>query len=166
MGLKKKIGLTLIELVMTISIVGILAGGSMIYIKQVIDLWNFISFRSEIVSPGRMALARMSREIRQVQNSTSVLYANSTRVRFTDVNNADIDYYLSNSSIMRNADILAGGVRGFRLSYYNRTNSEISSPQVSPANTDIKRIMIRVEMFSGDQNKTFQTQVWPRNLGG
>jgi prepilin-type N-terminal cleavage/methylation domain-containing protein len=163
---EKTRGLTLIETVMTIAIVGILAGGSMFYIRQVIDLWDFISFRSEIVSQGRMALMRMSREIRQIRNSTSILNANSNRFRFGDVNDVIIDYYFSGSSLMRNSDTQASGVRRVVFTYYNQTSQEIAVPLVSPQNTDIRRVKILLEIFSGSQNKTVETQVWPRNLGG
>jgi prepilin-type N-terminal cleavage/methylation domain-containing protein len=162
----RKSGLTLIELVMTISIVGILVSGSMLYIKQVIDLWDFMSFRNEIVSPGMMALTRMSREIRQISNSTSVLNANNTSFRFTDVNNVIIDYYFSSPNLIRNNDTLASGVSNLTLTYYNLTNQPITNPLISPQATDIKRIKIRLEMFSGNQDKTLETQVYPRNLGG
>ncbi len=166
MDRNRKKGLTLIELVMTISIVGILVSGSMLYIKQVIDLWDFMSFRNEIVSDGRMALTRMSREIRQISNSTSVLNANSTRFNFADVNNGNIDYYFSSPNLMRNNDTLASGVSNLTLTYYNLTNQPITNPLISPQATDIQRIKIRLEMFSGNQNKTLETQVYPRNLGG
>ena len=151
---------------MTIVIVGVLAGGSMFYIRQVIDLWDFMSFRSEIVSQGRMALMRMSREIRQIRNSTSIFYANNTRFRFGDVNDVNIDYNFSVSNLTRNTDIQASGVRNVTFTYYNQTSQQIAVPLVSPQATDIKRVKIRLEMFSGNQNKTVETQVWPRNLGG
>ena len=37
-------GVTIIELIMVIIIVGILAGVSSLYIKQVIDQWRFLLF--------------------------------------------------------------------------------------------------------------------------
>jgi prepilin-type N-terminal cleavage/methylation domain-containing protein len=166
MKAKREKGLTLIEMVMTIVIVGILAGGGMFYIRQVIDLWSFVTFRNEVVYQGRTALARMSRDIRQISNNTSVFYANSTRFRFAGINNASVDYYLSNTDLMRNNDALASGVRNLTLTYYNLTNQPIANPLVNPQATNIRRISIRLNIFSGDQNKTLTTQVWPRNFGG
>ncbi len=160
-------GLTLIEIVMVIVIVGILAGGSMIYIRQVIELWDFTSFRGEIVAQGRVALGRMSRDIRQIRNGTAVFYANGTRFQFNDINNASVNYYLFNSiNLMRNNDILADGVSSLIFSYYNQTNQIIVNPLVSPQETDIRRINIKLNIFSGNQNKTLETQVCPRNIGG
>ncbi len=166
MGMTSKKGLTLIEIVITIVIVGILVGGSMFYLRQVIDLWEFMSFRNEIVSQGRMALMRMSRDIRQIGNTASVFNANSTRLRFKDVNNVTLDYYFSSPDLRRNNDTLANGINALVFTYYNQTNQQIAVPLVSPQATDIRRIKIRLNMFSGSQNKTFETQVFPRNLGG
>ena len=160
-------GLTLVEIVMVIVIVGILAGGSMLYIRQIIELWDFTSFRSEIVAQGRVALGRMSRDIRQIRNSTSVFYANGTRLQFNDTDNVSINYYLSNNiNLMRNNDILAEGVSSLVFSYYNQTNQIIANPLVRPQETDIRRINIKLNIFSGDQNKTLETQIYPRNIGG
>jgi prepilin-type N-terminal cleavage/methylation domain-containing protein len=159
-------GLTLIEIVITISIIGIISAGCMLYIRQVIDLWDFTSFRNEVVSPVRIALTRMARDIRQVNDTLSVYFANSTKFQFNDTKGANIVYYLSNSNLMRNNDTLAGGVSSLNLTYYGLTNQPIVNPKVAPLATDILRIKVRINVFSGTLNKTFETQVFPRNLGG
>lgn len=64
MRVKGQKGVTIIELIMGIVIVGTLAGISSMYIKQVMDLWNFISFREETSSQGSAALIRIARELR------------------------------------------------------------------------------------------------------
>lgn len=156
-------GVTLIELIMAITIVGILAAVSSLYIKETIDLWRFLSFRSEAVSQGRMALLRMEREIRQIKDNASVSAANSSQFRFLDNNNVDINFNLSGSSLMRNADILSSGASGLTFTYYNRANQVIASPMVSPT-TNIYRIDISITIQSGGQSKTLRTQVYPRNL--
>jgi prepilin-type N-terminal cleavage/methylation domain-containing protein len=166
MSNQKKKGLTLIEMVMTIVIVGVLAGGSMLYIRQVIYLWDFISFRSEVVSQARLSLGRMSRDIRQIRDANSIILANSTRLQFNDINNLNINYYWANNSLTRNSDVLSSGVSSFNFTYYNLTNFQIAIPLVSPQATNIRRINIRMNVVSGNQNKTLETQVWPRSFGG
>jgi hypothetical protein len=153
-------------MVMTIAIVGVLAGGSMLYIRQVIYLWDFISFRSEVVSQARLAFSRMSRDIRQIRDPNSIILANSTRLQFNDINSANINYYWANNSLTRNSDVLAGGVSSFNFTYYNLTNAQLANPLVSPQATNIRRINIRINVASGIQNKTLETQVWPRSFGG
>lgn len=163
---KKSAGLTLIEVVITIAIVGIISAGSTLYIRQVMDLWNFSSFRSEAVSPVRIALSRMARDIRQIGDATSVYFANSTRLQFDDMNDLNVIYYLSNNNLMRNNDTLAAGVSGLTFTYYNLTNQPIASPKLAPLATDIRLIRIKLSVSSGSLNKTMETQIFPRNFGG
>lgn len=155
---------TLIELVMVIVVVGVLVGVSSMYIKQTVDLWRFLSFRSEIVSEGRAALIRMEKELRRVFDGFSVYIAASTIFEFNDVNNNRITYRLLGNNLMRNADILADGVTSLVFTYYDRNNALIASPLVFPGQTDIYRINISLSLRSGNQSKILKSQVVPRNL--
>lgn len=155
---------TLIELIMVIVIVGVLTAASSMYIKETMDLWRFLSFRNEVVSQVRLALIRMQREIRLVKDDLSVLTATASRFRFIDLHDNTIDYQLSGSNLMRNSDILAANVTSLTFTYYNNTNTLISTPLVSPNLTDIYRIGITLVIWSGNQTKTLFSQVYPRNL--
>ena len=161
----KRRGFTLIEAVMVIAIVGILVAVSSGYIKSTVDLWDFLSFRNEIVNQARMGLLRMTREMRQVANNTSVYFANSTRFNFTDYNLNNINYYLASNNLMRNANILIRGLDNLTFVYYNNASAVISNPRVSPDTTDIYRVGITMGIRSGTQTKVLRTQVFPRNFG-
>ncbi len=156
-------GFTLIETVMVIVIVGILAGGSSMYIKQVIDTWNFQNFLEEAVSQGRIALIRMTREIRQAID-LDVYSASQTNFSFKDANDNIINYTISADNLYRGPDLLLSGVGNFTFSYYNKTNQLITSPELYPSKTDIKRIDIDFQVQSGSQTKRLRSQVWPRNF--
>ena len=169
-SLQKK-GVTLIELVIVIIIVGVLTGVSALYAREIVDLWRFINFRSEIVSQGRAALMRMEREIRQIGGKASVYAAGSSQLRFHDIYGNDIQYqWLSDpdpsvkGAIMRNGDILVKGVKSLVFTYYDQDNNPIASPPVSPSDTTIKRIGVTFVMLAGDQEKTLSAQIFPRNL--
>jgi prepilin-type N-terminal cleavage/methylation domain-containing protein len=158
-------GLTLIELVMTIVIVGILLGVLSFSVKGIMDMWNFWSFRSEVVSQGRVAVMRMVREIRQVRNETSIFIADRSSMQFNDTNNQTVDYSLSGSDLIRNGNVLARGVNNLTFSYYNITNAELAPlPLNAASRPEIYVIGITLKITSGDQNKTLETRVYPRNL--
>lgn len=172
-------GVTLIELIMVITIVGILTTVSSLYIKETIDLWSFLSFRSEAVAQGRTALLRMEREIRQIKDNASIALADSTQLRFISVDlngdgSDDTIEFVRNSAnnelrrIFNNDNsgqgyVLASGVTDDAIfTYYNAANSPLAAP-VSDT-TQIYRINIELEISAGTQTKTLKTLVYPRNL--
>ncbi|MEK6567535.1 MAG: hypothetical protein AABZ27_02195 [Candidatus Omnitrophota bacterium] len=171
---KKNIeGVTIIELIMTIVIVGALVGGSAMYIKEIIGLWRFLSFRSEAVSQARTALVRISREIRQ---ANSINTAQSSRINFdaadlgaddADLSDDTVEFYLNNSNELRrvfNNDnsgqgyILASGVSSPIFIYYDADKT------VTAQLNQIKMISITMTVSAGNQSKTLRTLVCPRNL--
>lgn len=161
---KEKMGITLVELIMVITIVGILTTAASMYIRETIGLWRFVTFRSEVTAQVRTALIRMDREIRQLKDDLSVYTAAATQFRFDDINANNIDYQLSGNNLMRNSDILAAGVSGLSFTYYDADNNALTAPLVSPVNTDIYRINISLSIQSGEQTKTLSLEVYPRNL--
>ncbi len=167
--LRNKTGLTLVELVMVIVIVGILTSVSSMYIKQVIDLWSFLTFRNEVVAQGRLALTRMGREVRQVKDNSSISIADASRLEFTDVNDNVIDYRLFGGNLMRNSNILAKGVSGLIFCYYDIYNNPVCAPECgcdvsSGELSDIYRIKIKFDVASGGQSKHLEMQSFPRNI--
>lgn len=164
-------GVTIIELVVVIVIVGVLVGVSSMYIKGVIDTWQFVSFRNDLASVGKMAIIRMDREIREIKDASSVYVAGSAQFRFHDTGGNDIQFqWVSDpdpsvkGSIMRNSDILVKGVESLTFSYYDKDNNLLASPAVNPSQTNIKRISVTFKILSGSQAKILSSQVFPRNL--
>lgn len=171
MRVKGQKGVTIIELIMGIVIVGTLAGISSLYIKQVMDLWNFISFREETSSQGSTALIRIARELRQATDISAADAANLIFSADLDADGTDdsVQYLRNAGSELRRifnsngqGDILSSGITGLDLTYYDANNSVLTRP-VSDT-SDIKRIKINLTMQSGSQTKTLKTQIWPRNL--
>ena len=187
--LRCKKSFTLIELVMVIVIVGILAGASSMYIKETIDLWRFLSFRNEITAQGRMALERMSREIREIKLRTQsyepIQSAQANSFRFIDVSNNDITFSLSGNNLLRTVggvvNILASNVTSLQFCYYKIDNTSACTPactpycslgcgvsglcNVSSGNlSNVYRIVVKVDFNYGGQIKHLESQIYPRNL--
>ena len=161
-------GVTLIELVMVIVVAGILAGSSSMFIKETIDLWRFLSFRSEVVSQERMALMRMGRETRQIKNKASIAAAEVARFGFHDSNENDIEYQFASGNLTRKSgvnptDILVSNVSSLTFTYYDVNSQVLVNPTLTPE-TNIRRILITLTVGAGLQSKTLKMQVYPRNF--
>ncbi|MFA6217422.1 MAG: prepilin-type N-terminal cleavage/methylation domain-containing protein [Candidatus Omnitrophota bacterium] len=169
---QRKKAVTLIELVTVMVIVGVLTATSSLYVKGVIDLWRFISFRSESVSQGRMALMRMSREMRQIKDALSVYTAGSSEFRFMDVSDTMIRYRFSGNALIRGSNtienVLVSGLSAVTFTYYNANNAPIASPLLNPQESDIYRIKIAMVFVSSGSDrtldKTVTAQIFFRNL--
>jgi hypothetical protein len=139
-----------------------------------VDLYRFLSFRSEVVSQGRLALLTMAREIRQIRDNFSVTTASSTELRFSDIHETldkEIKYSLSGTQLKRTLydenglqtadNILATGVTSLQFVYYDVLGQQIT-PVLSP--TNLYWIKITITVTSGTQTKTLTTMVHPRNV--
>jgi prepilin-type N-terminal cleavage/methylation domain-containing protein len=171
--LKARRGVTLIELAITIAIVGILAGVSGMFIKQTVDLWSYMTFRNDVVSLGRLALARMEREIRLIKDSNAITIAEAARLQFTDINNNVIEYRWDPATALlyRNTDVLVSQVQQLKFCYYQQDNNPVCTPgcacAVSAGNlSNIFRIRLEIVIKSGTQTKFLKTQIVPRNIRG
>ncbi len=158
-------GVTLLELVATISIVGVIVGVSALYVREVVGLWDYVTFRGEAVAQGRQTAGRIARDLRRIKNATAVNRANATVLNFVNSNNVTVNYTYSSGTLSRDTQVLLQGLSNFSFTYYNVTGAVITTPQVSPAATDIRRIGFALTISGSRQNKTVSSLVFPRNLG-
>lgn len=88
----KKTAFSLIELIMVITIVGILSAALSAYIGAAVDIWDFVSFRTEMVNDARMTLVRMGSELRQISKA-NITNATSSILVYKSSGNATINRY-------------------------------------------------------------------------
>ncbi len=164
---------TLIELIMTLVIIGALVWVGTAATLSGIDAWGFFIQRKEILTDGRMAMDRMIREIRMIRDLTSVTAANSSTFSFVDINGSSIVFSVSSDVINRTENSftngLVGNVSGLTFTYLDSGGSQIITPLVSPFETDIRGIRIEVSLAKGSGRPAsrplnLRSEVWPRNL--
>jgi len=165
MKMRRLSGLTLLELVATISIVGIIVGVSALYVREVISLWDYVTFRGEAVAQGRQTAGRIARDLRRIRNTTAVNQASASALSFVNSDNITVNYTYSGGILSRDSQVLLQGLSNFSFTYYNVTGAVIASPQVAPLATDIQRIGFSMTIGGSRQNKTVGSLVFPRNLG-
>lgn len=159
-----KKSVTLIELVVAMTIVGILSVGLSAYINQTIDVWNFLSSRSDVVNYGRLSLTRMVNDIRWIANNTSIVSANNTSFVFNATDGSVVNYTYYNKRLIYNSNTLSSGVTNFGFTYFNNLSAAMPSP-VSQANlTGIYRIGINATFGEGNQTSMVTTEVHPMNF--
>ena len=164
----KRRGFTLIELIVVITIVGIIAGVVGFVLFGAVDAWTFRFKRAGLLSDGRLAINRMVREIREVKDLTSVITANTSQFRFKDTDDTDITYSLNGSDLDRTEDAatntLAENVSTLSFTYYDSNGSAISTPVVSPSATDIRRVLIDLTLTKDGEDVYLESESVPRNF--
>jgi prepilin-type N-terminal cleavage/methylation domain-containing protein len=166
--IRSKKGMTLIEIVMAIVIVASVVTGLSFYIKNIVDLYNFVTFRSEIASSGRLALSRMIREIRQCSSPTeaagNISVADAHGFTFIDVTGATIAYSLSGTNLMRNSDVLAANVSALNFTYYDLNSAVLTGVPLSVTDCmNVVRVGVQIQVSYGGQSLTIGSQTFLRN---
>lgn len=97
----KKLGFTLIELIMVIVIVGIIAGVMTPFAANSFRYWALTRSERDAIFSSRLALNRMVREIRQIKNVASITTFTATQFAYTDINNNTMNFQQSGNSLLR-----------------------------------------------------------------
>jgi prepilin-type N-terminal cleavage/methylation domain-containing protein len=169
--MKKSNGFTLIELIIVVTIIGVIAGVVGFILLGAVDAWTFKFNRADILADGRLAMNRMVREIREIKILTSVTTATSSEFRFTiDDSGSDVDitYELDGTDLDRTEDgttnVLAQDVSALSFTYYDSDGDTISSPAVNPSETDIRRVQVDLTLAKNGENVYLRSQSIPRNF--
>jgi prepilin-type N-terminal cleavage/methylation domain-containing protein len=166
--MKKNKGFTLVELMIVIVIIGIAASIIGFMLLGTIRAWTFKFNRNDILWDGRLALDRMTREIRTIRNTTSVTTASSAQFRFIDAGNKDITYSMSSTNLNRTengaANLLAENVSSLAFTYYDTNGNTIAVPTVSPAATNIRRVRINFTLTKNGENVYLRSEASTRNF--
>jgi prepilin-type N-terminal cleavage/methylation domain-containing protein len=160
-------GFTLVEIVITIVIVGIIAGVAAEIIMQGVRAYSSGQFRSNVRYQADLAAERMAREIRLIRSrtATDIPLWNATDLSFMDINNNQVRFQLNNGVIRRSQDggatwqALATGVSALTLSYYR--NDGVTAATSAP---EIWYIAIDVIDQQDAETLEVRTRVHPMNF--
>ena len=163
-------GFTLIELVIVISLVGLIAGLFVRYMEEGTRMYEAVESRKELMMEARQAMIRTVREVRQVRSASDVITADDSTFVFYGVN--DSLFSISFSGVPGEdlifqrgvvSGTLAATVDSFAFEFV-QTNGNPASPIVSPLNTDIYRVGLYLRMARGGQKIALRTGTFLRNI--
>lgn len=170
--LAMKRAVTLIEILIAIAIVGMLSLGLTFMITQGLKVWTGGTARTDIGDQGRIALDRLSRELRQAERFTVVTWT-ANNIKFNVVlgyTTYIVEYKLANNALQRSEKTSAGAADDFvnlarsvndlTFTYYNKTGG-------TPATAnDIRtmRVELVMDMPSPEQDVTLTSEIQLRNF--
>lgn len=165
---KLKNGFSLIELIIVVVLVGIMAGVGTPLIANLVRSLQLSIDRKNLSENADVALRRMAREIRRLQNVTSIITATNSSYSFIDIDGNTIQFSLNSTTLERTlngtVDALADNVSNLTFTYYDDENNTIISPTVSPSATDIRLIDIDLTFNEGDNTIYYKTKIRPINI--
>lgn len=158
-------GFTLIELVLTIILVGIIAGMASVFLRQGLNAFVAEDARADITNQGRLAIERMAREMRMIRSRTAADLPGcctnpSTTFSFIDMSGSNIAYSLTGNTITRNLTPLAAGdavTVDFR--HYQQDGVTLATTAAQ-----VWSIQIDLTVTKNGESQAYRVRVHPRNF--
>ena len=125
-------GFTLIEAAVVFSLIAILVFGAGSFILTSLQAWLLVSGRDAAVNTARVAMSRVTAELRRIRTPQNIILAGSTEVNFVDIDVNVIDFRQSGANLLRNSDVLTSGLNtpvGFRLTYLDASGESTAVAQ-------------------------------------
>jgi prepilin-type N-terminal cleavage/methylation domain-containing protein len=153
---KKPNGFTLVELVLTISLLGIIVVVSGILMGRGLEAYRLVSARTDSVHQARYALVRLQKELEALRE---VRTASPNRIVFLDSGMREVEFRYEGGLLYRGADILSDRVTSLAMTYYRDNGNETSAaPQVRRIHLDMTVAADRAGTLS------LRTDIFPRNF--
>jgi len=156
--MKKHCGFTMIELIIVIVILAVLSAIALPMLTAGFNGYFTQRNLSDANWQGRLALSRMSRDIRSIPSAGNITTATSTQFTFTNSSNASVSYTLSGTALQRNGITLANGVSAVTFGYYT------SAGAVTATISAIRYVSITLNITENNTNITLETVVDLRNI--
>ena len=119
-------GATLIELIIVMTIMGILSAGAVILLRLTVESHNLSQSLIDQDWQGQLALTMIKKDLHNIRNTSAITSAQSNSITFKDLLGNTITYQLTGTNLMRNSNILASNIHSLQFTYY-RSNGNTTS---------------------------------------
>ncbi len=160
------LGFTLIEIVVAIVLFGVIGAVVSRVLTQGFESYTTGRNVAEMDWQGRVALERLTRELRTIRSPSSITMTSATDMSFVDVDGATIRYCAgavggcpgATGDLVRNTQVLASGISGLTFSYLTRTGASTVTP------AQVYYVSVGFTATQGAIDKRFTAVVSPRNF--
>jgi prepilin-type N-terminal cleavage/methylation domain-containing protein len=160
-------GFTLVEVVITIVIIGIIFAIAAMIILQGVRAYSKEQNLTDAHYQARLAMERMSREIRTIRstNAADITAFTAVNLQFTDMSGAALGFQWTSPTLNRfngvGNDVLAKGISAFSFSYYKNDNTVAVLPADLPL---LWFIDIAITSQQGSDALQMRTRIHPMNF--
>ncbi len=151
-------GFSLIELVITISILGIVAALSVTPVLESVKQYAEVSARLRLLDEGRLALDVMAREVRQIKSAADVTTFTDTVLLFNKTDGTNVRWEKNGSSLDRNTVSACGYVTAFDFDYLDGSGAAAATADA------IRLVEITLTLSDAGETVQLRTSAAPRNL--
>jgi len=160
-------GFTLIEIIITIVIIGIIASLAAGIIVQVVKVYATEDNRSDIQYQAKLAVERMARELRTMRSATAadITTMNGTTLLYNDINGTQMGFRLNAGKVERTQDngatwqTLATNITGATIFTYLDNADAVTASQ-----TALWFVQVQVAATRGTESVTMRATVHPMNF--
>ncbi len=149
-------GFTIVELVLSIAILGVLGMALGPGIATSVQSYNLAASRRQSTAEARAGMERMVREIRQIPGTAQVISLGASNFQFQFPTGTAITYSLSGTNLLRNSDVLVSNVSGLSFAYYDQTGAATATP------SNVRSVQVQ---FTTTAPYTLRTRVFMPNTG-
>lgn len=159
-------GFTLFELLLVLVVFGIIAAVAAPLLANLFQAYFTGSQVTEADWQGRVAIERMSRELRAVRSPADLTITSASDITFVDIDGSSIRYCLgavggcpgAAGQLMRNGQPLAFGVTALTFSFLTRAAAATGAAALA------YYITVAFTVTNASSAKSFQVTVSPRNF--
>jgi Tfp pilus assembly protein PilW len=161
--LRKAGGLTLVELVVTITLVGIIAGAAAMIIQQGMNAYLAGENRAGAQYQAGVAMERMARELRMIRSRNDIVSMTASDLRFTVAGGAQAGFVWVSPNLSRwngaGNDLLATGITVFSFAYFQQDGVTAAA-----SSSTVWFIDVALTSQQGDEMQHLRTRVHPRSF--
>lgn len=123
----KNSGFSLVELIVVIVLVGILAALGAQMLGRTVE--SFVFGRDVVKGDwqARVALERLTRDLRMLRAATNLTIIPATAITFSDTDGNNVSYSLSGTQLMRNTQVLADDVSNLQFTYLRSDGNTVET---------------------------------------